>query len=123
MLNDESRMRIPTDGNTRSAGDRPGNIPEGTSEVARLRRLIAAEYEAAQRGLTGLSQGTAKHAFIEARMNRHVREYRMGMKIDDHFVCSLGRLAPGALGVRIRCASWRKEKSRSDSGSGRAGFC
>ena len=69
MLNDESRMLAPIEGDTRSAGDRPGTIPEGTSEVARLRRLIAAEYEAAQRGLTGLSQGTAKHAFIEARMN------------------------------------------------------
>ena len=69
MLNDKSRKLAPTDGDTRSAGERPGTIPEGTSEVARLRRLIAAEYEAAQRGLTGLSQGTAKHAFIEARMN------------------------------------------------------
>ena len=69
MLNDESRMLAPIEGDTRSAGERPGNMPEGTSEVARLRRLIAAEYEAAQRGLTGLSQGTAKHAFIEARMN------------------------------------------------------
>ena len=37
------------------------------SEVARLRRQIAAEYQAATRGLTGLAI-TAQHAFITARM-------------------------------------------------------
>jgi hypothetical protein len=38
------------------------------SEVARLMRRIEEEYEAAQRGLTGLAQGNAQHAFIAARM-------------------------------------------------------
>ncbi|MEO8955817.1 MAG: hypothetical protein ABI396_13970 [Ktedonobacteraceae bacterium] len=38
------------------------------SEVARLLHQIDLEYQAAQRGLTGLSAGTAQHAFITARM-------------------------------------------------------
>jgi hypothetical protein len=38
------------------------------SEVARLLAQISAEYEAAQRGLTGLSLGSSKHEFITARM-------------------------------------------------------
>ena len=39
-----------------------------TSEVARLLTQIREEYEAAQRGLSGLAEGTSKHAFITARM-------------------------------------------------------
>jgi hypothetical protein len=38
------------------------------SEVARLLSQISAEYEAAQRGLTGLAYGTSKHEFITTRM-------------------------------------------------------
>ncbi len=38
------------------------------SEVAILLSKIAAEYEAAQRGLTGLAYGIAQHEFISARM-------------------------------------------------------
>ena len=41
---------------------------EQRSEVARLLAQIGAEYEAAQRGLSGLSYGTSKHEFITARM-------------------------------------------------------
>ncbi len=41
---------------------------EQRSEVARLLAQISAEYESAQRGLTGLAYGTAKHEFITARM-------------------------------------------------------
>ena len=41
---------------------------EHGSEVARLLAQISAEYEAAQRGLTGLAYGTSKHDFITARM-------------------------------------------------------
>ena len=41
---------------------------EQHSEVARLLSQISAEYEAAQRGLSGLSYGTSQHAFITARM-------------------------------------------------------
>jgi hypothetical protein len=37
------------------------------SEVARLLSQITAEYEAARRGLTGLSYGTAQHEFLTAR--------------------------------------------------------
>ena len=38
------------------------------SEVASLLSRITAEYEAAQRGLTGLAYGAAQHEFISARM-------------------------------------------------------
>lgn len=43
---------------------------ENKSEVARLLRQIDLEYEAAQRGLSGLAFGTARHDFITARMER-----------------------------------------------------
>jgi hypothetical protein len=39
-------------------------------EVAQRMRQIDLEYEAAQRGLTGLSSGSAQHAFITAKMMR-----------------------------------------------------
>ena len=41
---------------------------EQRSEVARLLSQINDEYEAAQRGLSGLSFGTSQHDFITARM-------------------------------------------------------
>ena len=41
---------------------------EQRSEVAKLLSQISAEYEAAQRGLTGLAYGTSQHEFITARM-------------------------------------------------------
>ncbi|WP_242527163.1 hypothetical protein [Ktedonosporobacter rubrisoli] len=41
---------------------------EQRSEVARLLSEISAEYEAAQRGMTGLSYGSSRHEFITARM-------------------------------------------------------
>jgi hypothetical protein len=42
---------------------------EHGSDVARLLSKITAEYEAAQRGLTGLAYGTSQHEFISARMD------------------------------------------------------
>lgn len=42
---------------------------EQGSEVARLLTRIAEEYEAAQRGLTGLAQGVSRHDFIATRMD------------------------------------------------------
>jgi hypothetical protein len=41
---------------------------ENGSDVARLLSKITAEYEAAQRGLTGLTYGTSQREFISARM-------------------------------------------------------
>lgn len=38
------------------------------SEVARLLAQINEEYEAAQRGLTGVCSGMSQHRFITARM-------------------------------------------------------
>lgn len=40
------------------------------SEVARLMQQITLEYEAAERGLNGLAQGTATHSFINAKQER-----------------------------------------------------
>jgi hypothetical protein len=41
-----------------------------TSDVARLLSQIGAEYDAGQRGLSGLCQGMSQHRFITARMER-----------------------------------------------------
>ena len=41
--------------------------PCQVSEIARIRQQIDLEYAAAQRGLTGLSSGTARHDFIHQR--------------------------------------------------------
>jgi len=43
---------------------------EQKSEVARLLQQISLEYEAATRGLTALSAGSAKHSFITARLEQ-----------------------------------------------------
>lgn len=43
---------------------------EQQSEVARLLTQISSEYEAAQRGLSGLAQGIAYHRFITKRMEQ-----------------------------------------------------
>ena len=40
------------------------------SEVAQLREQIRLEHEAATNGLQGLSEGTARHAFISAKYDR-----------------------------------------------------
>lgn len=40
------------------------------SEVARCMHLIQLEREATERGLCGLAEGTARHAFLEARAAR-----------------------------------------------------
>jgi hypothetical protein len=37
------------------------------SEVARIKQQIVAEYEAGQRALSGLAQGTARHEFIQRK--------------------------------------------------------
>ncbi len=43
---------------------------EQKSEVAQLLQRIGLEYEAARRGLTGLSAGSTKHSFITARLEQ-----------------------------------------------------
>mgnify|MGYP003622997409 CR=1 FL=1 len=40
------------------------------SEVAQLRQQIALELDAMRRGLLGIATGSARHAFIHARMER-----------------------------------------------------
>jgi hypothetical protein len=41
---------------------------ENRSEVARLLKKIREEYEAAERGMSGLAYGTSKHEFITQKM-------------------------------------------------------
>jgi hypothetical protein len=43
---------------------------ESQSEVARLLAQFQAEYEAAQRGLSGLASGASQHRFIQQKMER-----------------------------------------------------
>jgi hypothetical protein len=43
------------------------------SEVTQLKEQIAREYEAAMMGLCGLSTGSARHAFINAKMETMAR--------------------------------------------------
>jgi hypothetical protein len=43
---------------------------ENKSEVARLLKRIDLEFKAAQLGMSGLAEGTARHDFINARMNQ-----------------------------------------------------
>jgi len=44
------------------------NVNVQHSEVARLLDQIREEYEAAMRGLSGLTHGTSRHSFITTRM-------------------------------------------------------
>jgi hypothetical protein len=48
------------------------------SEVARLRKQIETEYEAALRGLHGLAAGYSRHDFIEARL-RNLETYHLAL--------------------------------------------
>jgi ABC-type Fe2+-enterobactin transport system substrate-binding protein len=52
---------------------RSTHVTENRSEVARLLAQIGVEYEAEERGLKGLAAGTARHEFINHRMER-IRE-------------------------------------------------
>lgn len=44
--------------------------PTNNSAVARLMAQITGEHEAAQRGIAGIAEGTARHSFIAAHMDR-----------------------------------------------------
>ena len=48
------------------------------SEVAHLRQQIETQLVAMKRGLSGLSSGSARHAFINARMER-IGAYQEGL--------------------------------------------
>lgn len=50
---------------------------ESDSEVAQSRQRMLLEYEAAQRGLTGPAQGTARHAFISKRLENMAAHYQV----------------------------------------------
>lgn len=56
------------------------DVVGGVSEVACLMAQMAEEYEAAVLGLTGLAQGTGRHAFISTKMENMGK---LGQKIED----------------------------------------
>lgn len=53
-------------------------VENNQSEVARLRQQIEVQLIAMRRGLSGLSSGSARHAFITARMER-IGAYQDGL--------------------------------------------
>ncbi len=80
----------------RGAIDKPDQIdkPANRSEVARLRQQIELELDAMRRGLYGISAGTARHAFIHARMERigacqDTLAHEIGEKAASQVVCSM----------------------------------
>jgi hypothetical protein len=50
------------------------------SEVANLRQQIDLEYQAMQNAMTGFAEGSARHAFITARLNG-VGRYRQALAL------------------------------------------
>jgi hypothetical protein len=64
------------------------------SEVAQLRQQIELEMDAMRSGLHGVAQGTARHAFIHARMER-IGAYQeslasqVGTATAHHIMCQL----------------------------------
>jgi len=76
------------------------NNTEHGSEVARLLQQIDQECEAAQRGLSGLALGTARHDFITTRLERivacqeqlatHVGEEEAARLLVEHYVQAIG---------------------------------
>jgi hypothetical protein len=67
---------------------------EQQSEVAYLRQQIEVQLVAMRRGLTGFSSGSARHAFIQARLER-ISGYQnslvehLGESLADHLVYGL----------------------------------
>lgn len=53
-------------------------VDSNQSEIAGLRQQIEAQLVAMRRGLSGLSSGTARHAFITARLER-IGAYQDGL--------------------------------------------
>ena len=51
------------------------------SEVARIRRQIQVEYEAAKQGLSGFASGTARHDFIAARTENIGKQHEKLVKL------------------------------------------
>lgn len=63
-------MELPPNESRDEVGDTSGG---NKSEVARILAQIVQEYEAGHNGLYGLTQGTARHSFITARMENMAR--------------------------------------------------
>ena len=67
------------------------------SEVALLRQQIAVEIDSMRLGMEGVALGTARHAFIHARMQR-IGEYQKSLA--HHIGVDAANLALGALYVQ-----------------------
>lgn len=60
-------------------------INSNPSEVARLRQQIEIQLVAMRRGLSGLSSGSARHAFINSHMERlGVCQERLASQLGEH---------------------------------------
>jgi nicotinic acid phosphoribosyltransferase len=64
------------------------------SEVAQLRQQIELEMDAMRGALSGFALGTARHAFIQAKMERigtcqHSLAHHIGVDAANQLVCSL----------------------------------
>lgn len=64
------------------------------SEIARLREQIETELDAMRSGMNGLALGTARHAFINARMERvgacqEVLADHIGTEAANQLVCTI----------------------------------
>jgi hypothetical protein len=58
-----------------------GLVPSSThSEIAQLLATIDAEAEAAKKGLYGIREGTARHAFITSRLEAISNRYMQTLK-------------------------------------------
>lgn len=74
--------------------EQEGNFQMCRSEIAQLRQQIERELVAMQRGLTGISSGTARHVFIHTRMERigacqDILASQLGEAAANHIVCNL----------------------------------
>jgi site-specific recombinase len=68
------------------------------SEVARLRKRLEQEYEAARWGLSGLAAGAAQHRFITARLRNMERCHKR-----------LAQLVGEEQATEIALEVWRKK--------------
>jgi hypothetical protein len=73
-------------------------MQENASEVALLMQRITREYEAAQMGMSGMAQGTAQHAFINARMENMSRLQK-----------DLARLVGPEEAIKLVAETWENE--------------
>ncbi len=77
---------------------------ENQSKVASLLNQIRSEYEAAQRGLSGLSQGTGQHAFIVKTRANTLYNFRDRITpVFNPIVCKPPKKRPCSILIHLSC--------------------